>query len=90
MHHDHQSLNPQPSIAEVYRASWPGCLRLFIASSLILSMAGLLLLPLREDVLGNLLGFFVPADWLESLRLANQALFARIGGVLIFQTVAFV
>ncbi len=90
MLHDQPSLNPRPSIAEVYRASWPHCLRLFIASSLILSVAGLLLLPLREDVLGNLLGFFVPADWLESLRLANQALFARIGGVLLFQTVAIV
>ena len=65
-------------------------MRLWVLSSVILSAVGLLLLPLRDEILDNFLGLFLPGDWLTSIHLANEALFHKIGGVLLFQTVAIV
>ena len=78
------------SLGHVYRATWPACLRLCIASAVVLSALGLLLVPFRDDVLDTALGLFIPADWLASFHMANEALFHQLGGVLLFQTVAVV
>ena len=78
------------SLRPVYRATWPACLRLCIASSLVLSALGLILVPFRDDILDTVVGLFVPSDWLASFHMANNALFHQIGGALLFQTVAIV
>ena len=76
------------SLAAVYRAAWPECLRLCFISALILSALGLILVPYRDEILNLVVGLFFPADWLASFHMANRALFHQIGGVLLFQTVA--
>ena len=78
------------SMRGVYRATWPACLRLFVASSIVLSALGLILLPYRDEILDKVIGFFLPSDWLASFHMANSALFHQIGAVLLFQTVAIV
>ena len=78
------------TLAQVYRATWTACLRLFILSSVLLSVGALILLPYRDEILDALVGFFLPGDWLASIHMANSALFHRVGSVLIFQTVAIV
>lgn len=78
------------SISLVYRATWPACLRLCIVSSIVLSTLGLILVPFREQILDTLFGLFLPGDWLASFHMANNALSEKIGGVLLFQTVAIV
>jgi hypothetical protein len=78
------------SMGRVYRATWPGCLRLFLVSSVVLSALGLILVPYRDEILDKVIGFFLPSDWLASFHMANDALFHQIGGVLLFQTVAIV
>ncbi|MFK8048303.1 MAG: hypothetical protein AB8B81_07720, partial [Halioglobus sp.] len=78
------------SISSVYRATWRSCLRLSIVCSILLSALGLLLVPFREQILDALFGLFLPADWLASFHMANNALFEKMGGVLLFQTVAIV
>ena len=83
-------MNPASSIAGVYRAARPACLRLFLLSSVLLSAAGLVFIPYREEFLDKVLGLFLPGDWLASLHMANDALFHQIGAVLLFQTVAIV
>ena len=83
-------MNSSVSISALYRETWRDCLRLCVVASLVLSAAGLVLLPLRDEVLYELLGVFLPADWIASMQLANEALFHQIGGVLLFQTVAIV
>ncbi len=83
-------MNQPITPAELYRGSWRQCLRLCIVSSILLSAAGLVLLPLRDEILDKLLGLFLPADWLASFRLANQTLFHQVGGVMLFQTVAII
>ncbi len=83
-------MNQIGSIAALYRSTWIDCLRLGLASSVILSAVGVLLLPLRDHLLDSLLGAFLPADWLTSIQMANEALFHQIGGVLLFQTVAII
>lgn len=76
------------SIGSVYRATWPACVRLCILSSIILSTLGLILVPFREEILDSLFGLFLPSDWLASIHMANNALFEKIGSVLLFQSVA--
>jgi len=78
------------SVAAVYRASWPACLRLWLASSVALSTLGLILVPYRVAIVDRLAGLFLPEDWIASLRIANDALFHQVGSVLLFQTVAIV
>ena len=78
------------TLAQVYRATWTACLRLFIVSSVLLSTGALILLPYRDEILDVLVGFFLPGDWLASIHMANSALFHRVGSVLVFQTVAIV
>jgi hypothetical protein len=78
------------SVAEVYRASWAPCLRLWLVSSIALSALGLVLVPYRVAIVDGLAGLFLPGDWIASMRLANDALFYRVGSVLLFQTVAIV
>ena len=82
-----KSLN---SLIDVYRATWPACLRLCIVSSIVLCLLGLILVPFRDEVLDVLVGFFLPSDWLASFHMTNDALFHQLGGVLLFQTVAIV
>jgi hypothetical protein len=76
------------SLSEVYSATLPGCIRLAIASSVVLCALGLALVPYRDDILGSLLGLFIPEDWLASWQMANAALFHQVGNALLFQTVA--
>jgi hypothetical protein len=76
------------SLGEVYRATWPACLRLCIVSSVLLCALGLALIPFREEILDTILGLFLPRDWLTSFQMANAALFHQVGSVLLFQTVA--
>ena len=78
------------SLSNVYRATWPACLRLCVVSSIVLSALGLILVPFRDEILDTVVGVFVPADWLASFHMANNALFHQIGGALLFQTVAIV
>lgn len=78
------------SLGDVYRATWPACLRLCVVSGIALSLLGLLLVPYRVEILDTLVGLFLPADWIASMRLANDALFHQISSVLLFQTVAIV
>ncbi|MFT6366057.1 MAG: hypothetical protein ACJAUG_000389 [Halioglobus sp.] len=59
-------------------------------SSIILSTVGLILVPFREEILDSLFGLFLPGDWLASIHMANNALFEKIGNVLLFQSVAIV
>ncbi|MEH6569983.1 MAG: hypothetical protein V7709_12965 [Halioglobus sp.] len=76
------------SLADVYRAVWPDCLRLCMVSALVLSALGLILVPYRDEILDVVAGLFLPADWLASFHMANRALFHQLGGVVLFQTVA--
>ncbi|MEM6581997.1 MAG: hypothetical protein AAF699_12020 [Pseudomonadota bacterium] len=78
------------SLARIYRNTWRACLLLSVVSSLALSIAALALLPYRHEILDTLFGFFLPADWLASIHLANQALFRQLNSVLLFQSVAIV
>jgi hypothetical protein len=78
------------SLGPAYRATRPACLRLCVASSLVLCALGLILVPFRDDILDQVVGLFLPADWLASFHMANNALFHQIGGLLLFQTVAIV
>ena len=76
------------TVSDLYRATWPACLRLFILSSTILTGLGLVLIPFRKEILDILMGVFLPGDWLASFQMANDALFYQLGSVLLFQTVA--
>jgi hypothetical protein len=78
------------SLADVYRAAWPDCLRLCVVSAVVLSVLGLILVPFRDEILDVVVGLFLPDDWLVSFHMANRALFHQIGGVLLFQTVAII
>jgi hypothetical protein len=74
----------------IYRGTWPACLRLWLVSTITLSVLGLALVPYRGEILDSLLAIFFPRDWLSSFEMANAALFHSLGGVLLFQTVAIV
>ena len=83
-------MKPASSIGSVYRAAGPACLRLFLLSSVLLCALGLMLVPYRDEFLDQVMGVFLPGDWLASFHMANGALFHQIGAVLLFQTVAIV
>ncbi|MFH1430800.1 MAG: hypothetical protein ABIG71_04795 [Candidatus Uhrbacteria bacterium] len=72
-------------IAKVYRSTAEPILRLFYASAVLITTIGLTMVLFRDELLEFVLSVLLPPSWIESLRMAHEALFHELGGAILFQ-----